>query len=153
MFNKLVFLLVFLATPLIAGCAHTEVAQKARKLDNCRLISARAAWQQNTYEAQYSALLATCDSADWRLLLKADWGTTAVDIAFINGKLAIITKPAPLSGKILEALAEELSRHLSAAIIPEQIAINLPENSTLLELNKLSERLLPEAQAQNLFNL
>ena len=153
MFANRFLLLFFLLIPFTAGCAHSKSANKTQKFDNCQLVNARAAWRQNNYEAQYSALLATCGSGDWRLLLKADWGTTAIDLAFLNGKLLVITKPSPLSVQVVEILAQKLSGHLSTNLISEQIAIDLPENNILLELNKLSERVLPESQAKNLFNI
>ncbi len=154
MLIKRFLLLLFLILPLIDGCAHSKPAKTSQKFDDCQLISARAGWRQESYEAQYSALLATCAAGGhWRLLLKADWGTTAIDLTFLNGKLHIITKPAPLSAQVVEELAQKLTQELRSGQVSNQLVIDLPKPAIILELSKLSERQMPEEQAKNLFNL
>ncbi len=153
MFIKRSLIAFFLVLPLMLdSCVSNMVAKNNQTFNNCQLTSARTSWVSANYEAQYSTLLATCPGGVLRLLLKADWGTTAVDLTFINNKLSITTKPAMLSTGLLEQLIKELLNKLDGAQFPAEITIALPAHNTILEINKLSARDLPEAQAKNLFN-
>lgn len=117
--------------------------------EKCTAMTARAAYSFFDHADQGTALLAACSNNDWRLVLKADWASTILDIKWQAGKLQQLpTAIAPLPSNTVKELGAQLTARLANY---DNSPLNLATSAVTIKMDIINQKDLGVEQITRLF--